>query len=575
MTPKPALQSLVFDRVTPIRPAAIPIRTDRASQPAKVDWLRTSAVTIQTAPVAFARSLWADGELSITATFTFAVPSPSPVFVRAIARSGRLGNVVSTKVDGTTVGPTPSQRFPLEGVHLHDTDVGEHDVHWAWQFSADEHVWHAFGDSVHRVFVTLGDPAPPWGRPGVAHTVVPWLDVIDTACTWAKGCTDAKKATSAIVERVNAFGGIHINSNIVTYYDGASVTGEKKFYMDTFMHLVRREAKAPHGLNCADLNTAVAMFSSAIGCSIRVTRFRSTPPTVGASAAPLQTNPVKLFGHHDAGSSSFEFHEVASLTPGGSHSPVWDACLQIDFDTNPQNAPGTFALPRGLAMDNQSSTLGYRARFLRPTSQNCLIDLPGVDGIRYPEEMPPDDPASPARDPRDEEVRKSLLTLMTDMPDSSRVPQPANLRFAEWLKSVWLTDAFDRRIDSDGQTFVFTPIAPAAPMAPMAGGNAPPAGGGGPLATPDDPRLLRQVLQTETRAQAVDVFIALATNCTTALVQQPIGDFALYGERSDLVFLLRGLVVAEIHAEGPNNGQALAAARALDDLLLHFYPTPA
>jgi hypothetical protein len=67
----------------------------------------------------------------------------------------------------------------------------------------------------------------------------------------------------------------------------------------------------------------------------------------------------------------FSYHEVAWMGNALASDQVFDACLEVDGDADPVNAPHTALLPKNIDFDNTANT-DYRERLVPPASiSNC------------------------------------------------------------------------------------------------------------------------------------------------------------------------------------------------------------
>jgi hypothetical protein len=101
----------------------------------------------------------------------------------------------------------------------------------------------------------------------------------------------------------------------------------------------------------------------------------------------MATNPIRLIGTTPLRRSVFAFHEC--VVPRSSKGPgdrVWDACLQLDFDSNPTtNPPGRMRLSTGLGL---TGPLNYLERFLESPQPPPDVVVVECDGLRYPGAAP-------------------------------------------------------------------------------------------------------------------------------------------------------------------------------------------
>jgi hypothetical protein len=554
------LKTLRFDRQTSGgAPAAIPVRVNKTSSVPQLDWERTGA-NIDATAVGYPLTMSAADvdDLRITVTFTASSTPTAAFFVRAIGQDGRLlGDVLKTRIAPADIGD--EHQLQLDDVLLRTTAaVGRHTVDWKWEQSADGlSGWQEFDRSTHEVFVTVGQPAAPWGRPGVPHTIVPWHEMMQLATTWADGTRDAKEATEAITAAVDDLAGTPIGrtGRVVGYGDPGALVADKRFSVSILLDIVAAQDLIPRRLNCRDLNTAVAINATLLGCPMRVIRMKPTSPAPGAS---MGTNPIKVFGASAAEPFSFGYHEAATIPgPPIDNREVFDACVRVDFDSQPQQPqPSQFRLPAGVAIHQTTADMGYRKRLLAP-GQNCLIEEAEGDGIRYPDDLPPDGPASAVADPFIRQRREHFASLMRQMPNS--LPQPGSPVDAiqSFVTSNVEPTGYPRNVlVGELQTALsFTPIR---------------------AFSTADGRVEVSVADAGNVQQAIDLFATLAADYTATLEPRAIGDFTLHDPRSGNVLMLRGTVVVEIAGEGRTDAapSTLEEASQLDATLNKFFTTP-
>jgi hypothetical protein len=544
------LQKLVFNRKTVNgRPAAIHVRAKETGPIEDADWRGTND---DVTPVAYPLTMTVGdiADLRITATFTATTPPTGDIFIRAIGtRDTLLGDLVSLRFTPADFGQ-PKQ-FRLAGSVLRQASVDRHTVGWSWESSADGRTgWQSFASSEHPVFVIVDQLKAPWGRGHLAgdpHTVVPWREVMALACTWAKGLKRADEVVEAITVAVDKLAGTPIGTTeVVQYQNGGNLCDRKKFSIRDIPLIVKRHPNATTKLNCQDINTTIAMFSTILGCDVRLIKLLPKPP-----ATTIDTNPVKVFGRTRATNEPFEFHEVAAR-PGGpiDERPVWDACLKVDFDPNPAASPGDFGLPAGLAVRPTARDMGYRRRLLVTGSLNCDIAEVESDGLRYPGELPADGPATPAPDPHHRARRERFAELMADAPVSGPTSQDLLGRFQTWLAGV-ARQGFRRQVDT-GEALVpvsFTPLS-----AVVTGGS----------------RMTAEILVAESGEQAIDVLLALAANYAGTLTPSKVGDFALQEPGRTVMFVWGPIVavLSDANEEVDPSSNFSAALQLVENLKL-------
>jgi hypothetical protein len=554
------LKTLRFDRQTSGgAPAAVAVRVNKTSSVPQIDWKRTGAnVTATSVACPLTMSAADVGDLHVTVTFASSSTPSAAFFVRAIGQDGRLlGDVVKTRITPADLGD--EHQLQLDDVLLRAAPVGLHTVDWKWEQSADGiSGWQEFDRSTHEIFVTVGQPAAPWGRPGVPHTIVPWREMMQLASGWANGARDAKAATEAITAAVDGLAGTPIGrtGRVVGYGDPGALVADKRFSVSILLDIVNAQDQIPRRLNCRDLNTAVAINAALLGCPVRVIRLKPPVPTPGAV---MGTNPIRVFGAVAAEPFSFEYHEAAAIPgPPIDNRQVFDACVRVDFDSQPQQAPSQFRLPAGVAIHQTTADMGYRKRLLTPGSQNCVFEEAEGDGIRYPDDLPADGPASTIADPFIRQRREHFASLMNQLPNSLPQPGPPSNAIQLFVSSNLEPAGFPRNVPvGELQTALsFTPIQ---------------------WSSRGNGRVEVSIADAGTPQRAIELFATLAADYTSTLEPREVGDFALHDRRSGAVLMLRGSVVAELSGVEGGADAALSVlneAGRLDAMLDQFFTKP-
>ena len=552
------LETVLFNRDTSGgNPAALPVRAKASVGVPQVDWQRNGASGASATATAVAYPLTMSAgdvnDLRVTATFTATSTPSAAIFVRATGQDGRLlGDVVKTRITpGDIANP---RQLQLDGVLLRNAAVGLHTVVWKWEQSADGNGgWQEFAESTHQVFVIVGQPEAPWGRPSVARRIVPWHEAMELACTWAAGKRTAAEVTEVLTETLDGLAGRMVGTKVVRYDQLGSLCGDTTFSVRLLLMIWRQQAGGPFRLNCRDLNTAVAINATVLGCPLLVVRLTPVAP-----APKIQTNPIRLFSEQSDRACLFEFHEAAT-SPGQviDQRQVWDACLRVDFDARPQTSPGDLRLPFGVAIHETRLDLGYRKRLLASGSQACAIKDVAGDGFRYPIHDHDDVPPFAVTDPYFRERREHFTRLMSQIPNSlPRGGTPTNA-LELFLKDNAEAEGFPRSLNVGEQleAVVFTPL------------QAFTANNGWPESS---------AVQAASRAQAIEILATLAAEYNGTLEPRGVGDFALYDRDADVALMLRGLIVAEISGDAKPGATptALAEASRLDDALNDFFLTP-
>jgi hypothetical protein len=215
--------------------------------------------------------------------------------------------------------------------------VGVHEFQWHWEIYAIPinnpnycAAWSTTNTS-HHFYTLLAAPQAPMSQP--------WEQVLDYACSWASGQTNASVSASAVTNSL-------FNSGFVYDIAGSGAPhygGFDQFNLSTFIsHL-----GTPHLVNCLDMGKAVTTFGNALGCNLGLSTYGRTGISENVIDGPINCiNPIGTtvftnnpFGspliHHDCRSmvNGFSYHAFAESTS----NEVWDATLSYDIDQDPEN----------------------------------------------------------------------------------------------------------------------------------------------------------------------------------------------------------------------------------------------
>lgn len=200
--------------------------------------------------------------------------------------------------------------------------VQHHTVAWEWQYRTEENKdWIHFQTTQHRVYCIFAKPKDPW------KNIKPPEEVLKPACAWAKGAQSEVPAATGITAAVFALG----QQQKVSYASCATYAREK-FDLDGFLKFLLNGIGTSQHLNCDDCATIVSTFGNALGCDLYQSEMRGF----------FSTNFIRLIGEVGWRRTSFDRHAVAWKDACDVNNPLYDACLQIDADGQP-NAEGHMA----------------------------------------------------------------------------------------------------------------------------------------------------------------------------------------------------------------------------------------
>jgi hypothetical protein len=279
-----------------------------------------------------------------------------------------LGEAAATTVAFDALGNSAVETMTLSSHKLKTSGIGERITNWNWEYKGPEG-WTKFDQTRHRIFVVLDTPRRPWSQQIapelIAHalggaeiayienTQLPWVEALEVACGWAQGVTEKHAAASAIT--------IAVNSKTPQVYN--TFTNYGAFHLTWY--LADLKAGAPFQTNCTDCANAVTTLGNLLGCDLfsqyLSTSFEPTKPFLTLNGDP--SNPA------DWVSYMWSYHEFSWIGPSNQAGSVYDACLRLDVDDDPDDAvhiarhalamPFTSYSPR---LWNQVGGLDYQSR---------------------------------------------------------------------------------------------------------------------------------------------------------------------------------------------------------------------
>jgi hypothetical protein len=278
-----------------------------------------------------------------------------------------LGEVAPTTVRFTS-GASGPVTFALSGAKVATTPVGVHTTEWRWQYRIRRGAWTDIDVTRHRIYVLLDVPTAPWQQMPFAasNSQLPWTDVLDVACQWSVLATNADEASAKLTRAVYNLGPGTIE------YDcpggGSSQYSAGNFACSAFLDRLRGGFGNGKYVNCSDCGAIVSTFANALGCDLWSSRM----------GYYFDLNELLAIGSSTwmtaCGWAGFSYHEVAWSGGCTASDDVWDACLQVDGDPDPVNAPHVALLPSKLRFGNPGD-MTYRDRLATPgTRPSCAPD---------------------------------------------------------------------------------------------------------------------------------------------------------------------------------------------------------
>ncbi len=228
--------------------------------------------------------------------------------------------------------------FELKNHTIGTGGILREDITWQWKYRCPgQTAWQDADATRHRIYIVLETPKSPWDQT-VGSTNNPWTDVLDYSCVWANGQATVVGAAGAVTQNVNASIGLTYDMNFGASKYTSPGNG-LNFYCTQFIDYLDNGTGLGNVVNCTDCGTIVTTFSNVLGCDLHASRMQ----------AFFDLTPIKAIGQAGFGCPNwgcgFSYHEVAWTGAGGQTDPIFDACLEVDGDTDPWVAPHTAQLP--------------------------------------------------------------------------------------------------------------------------------------------------------------------------------------------------------------------------------------
>lgn len=259
-----------------------------------------------------------------------------------------LGSVGEKDVSFDASGNSSLETLVLANHKLKTSAVGIRTTRWTWQVRGEDG-WTDFETTQHRIYVILGASRSPWNQQltpvatqlllgpldGVIffnNTQLPWADALEVACSWAAGSRTAHDAASAITRAVN--------SRTLQVYDTQTYFGG--FWLSNYLTMLN--GGGSFLTNCTDCANAVTTLANLLGCDLWeqyfFTPFDLTKPFLTLNGDPLLES--------DWVSYTWSYHEFGWLGPANPSGSVYDGCLQVDMDDNPNDEIHIAKHPTGM-----------------------------------------------------------------------------------------------------------------------------------------------------------------------------------------------------------------------------------
>jgi hypothetical protein len=231
------------------------------------------------------------------------------------------------------------------------------DVTWSWK----RKLWWLFSQqmdkSYHRFYIVLDEPKAPWQQSPFPSNQNPWSEALDYACAWADGEGTFDGIAGKITE--------HVNNGPYSYDQSLGATHYGYYNLTAFLDRLNGGWGNGSVVNCSDCGMSVTTFSNLLGCQLWSSRMGWGFDLNTIIAVGYSTFACPNWG------CGFNYHEVAWTGNALASDPVFDACLKVDGDADPVNAPHAALLPQNMIFDNPAG-MDYHERLVPPASlANC------------------------------------------------------------------------------------------------------------------------------------------------------------------------------------------------------------
>lgn len=350
--PVVSLTSIAFDYdPTAAAIEALTIRRNFGTDVSVPEWV-PGKVSAKDAPCAYAIA-------SLTGTPTIRVVLGIPATTTHALKIQATGGGILGAIDPIAVtfsGTSATVTLSLSHHSLTGGGVQRADVTWTWQYQVDGGAWANMATTNHRVYVILATPTQPWQQTALrSNQQLPWTDVLDYACDWAKAATTMDQMLNLATIKVNS--GINLTYDVnagASVYTGA-IGGLYYFLCGFFVDFLTTGKGNGRTVNCTDCATIVTSFANILGANICASQMYNT----ANRATGFSCNQILAIGTSTwavpFNGNGFSYHEVAWTGTSSYSDPLYDACLQYDTGTNPW---GTGPHTAGLPVKVPFSTLG-------------------------------------------------------------------------------------------------------------------------------------------------------------------------------------------------------------------------
>ena len=166
-------------------------------------------------------------------------------------------------------------------------------VRWQWRFKHDGDFKSA-NITDHQIAIVLATPQEPWTKETpTSDTTLPLWEVLEHACTVARGADTVREAAVRITKTVfGVWGGQYYRWDPFTETFASDIGSPLAFDCIKFLGLISNQPPAARvKVDCSDIATILSTFASILGCPIQQIALKQ-----------LLCNTVKLVGHDQCGS---------------------------------------------------------------------------------------------------------------------------------------------------------------------------------------------------------------------------------------------------------------------------------
>lgn len=350
------------------------------------EWTPTSPVT----PAAYSIAETRDQQIKIAVTIRSTTPGTIFICAETDAQNSQslFANVSPQQIDFSAANQSQTLLFNLKDVQLEQGGVNIYNFQWKWMSGPDANgPWTPFRTSAHKIYALLRLPthSRPWQRGPfeASNKQLPWAEVLEVACDWARGATDVDEAASMITQEVYQLGRTLVNISqeepgpLLTYNDTSSggsnyLNWPTEFLCTDFLLRLRRQKARGRYVNCDDCATIVSTFANVLGCEL-------SQSWIGKGGPEFTINPILLIGAEpdDWRATEFLHHAVAWKGAADVDDELFDACLITDGDNDPSanDLEHTELLPVNTRF-GRSGERFYQFRLVNDTPNDMELSAP-------------------------------------------------------------------------------------------------------------------------------------------------------------------------------------------------------